>query len=85
LHNLKILIVNNRWDYSKIPKLARGLEGGEFQHPVSKTILPRGVKKNFKKFRFYGVSKKIFKKYGINNFFLLNFAPVFSLRQILVP
>jgi hypothetical protein len=67
------------------PEVSWGLVGRVLQHPVSKTILPRGVKKNFKKFRFYGVSKKIFKKYGFNNFFLLNFAPVFSLRQILVP
>jgi hypothetical protein len=71
LHNLKILIVNNRWDYSKIPLLARGLEGGEFQHPVSKTILPRGLKKILKNLDFTGSSKKFLKNMGSIIFFYL--------------
>ncbi len=53
------------------PEVSWGLVGGILQHPVSKTILPRGVKKILKNLDFTGSSKKFLKNMVSITFFYL--------------
>jgi len=53
------------------PEVSWGLEGGILQHSVSKTILPRGLKKNLKNLDFMGSSEKFLKNMVSITFFYL--------------
>jgi hypothetical protein len=53
------------------PEVSWGLVGGILQHPVSKTILPKGLKKILKNLDFTGSPKKFLKNMGSIIFFYL--------------